>query len=155
MLPLRNFPELGGQHAPDYPTFNNNSKTSRFGTYSQASDDFLGWIANTEDFIIENYGKESGPYKLFQKFEQEKINGYEQDDFDQQKSIILGSLKACISIKPKRNNISKNPIIELLKNNTFWKILVITLSGTFALGLHFGSVKFDKEKLIFMKKIDN
>lgn len=127
--------------------FRNNSKNGQYGMYTQVSDEFLGWFANSESFIIDNYGENSGPYKLLKKVDQNKFNGYEQDDFIEQKSIILGALKACQTIPPKEFNASEHPIISLLKNPTFWTILVITLGGAFALGLHFGASKFDREKL--------
>ncbi|MFL0070873.1 hypothetical protein [Tenacibaculum maritimum] len=128
-------------------SFVNNSKNSQYGAYTQVSDEFLGWLANTDSFIIDNYGENSGPYKLLKKIDQNKLNGYEQDDFIEQKSIILGALKACKTLPPKEFKASEHPIIDLLKNKVFWTILVITLGGAFALGLHFGTSKFDREKL--------
>ena len=127
--------------------FRNNSKNGQYGMYTQVSDDFLGWFANAESFIIDNYGKDSGPYNLLTKVDQNKFNGHEEDDFIEQKSIILGALKACQTIPRKEIQVSEHPTIGLLKNKTFWTVLVITLGGAFALGLHFGASKFDKEKL--------
>ena len=128
-------------------SFANNSKNNQHGAYTQVSDEFLGWLANTESFIIDNYGEKSGPYKLLKKLDQNKFNGYEEDEFIEQRSIILGALKACKTLPPKEFKVTDHPIIDLLKNKTFWTILVILLGSAFALGLHFGSSKFDIEKL--------
>lgn len=128
-------------------SFKNNSKNREYGIYTQVSDEFLGWFANTESFIADNYGKNSGPYKLLTKVDQDKFNGYDQDDFKEQKSLILGALKACKTLPKKVIQEPEHPIIELLKNKIFWTVLVITIGGAFALGLHFGASKFDKEKL--------
>jgi hypothetical protein len=127
--------------------FHNNSKNGQYGMYTQVSDDFLGWFANAESFIVDNYGKNSGPHNLINKVDQNKFNGYEEDDFIEQKSIILGALKACQTIPRKEIQASEHPTIGLLKNKTFWTVLVITIGGAFALGIHFGASKFDKEKL--------
>lgn len=128
-------------------SFQNNSKSKSYGTYTQVSDDFLGWIASTESYIIDNYGEDSGPFRLLSKLDRNKLYGYEEDDFTEQKSIVLGSLKACRTIPKKEFKSKEHPIIELLKNKTFWTIIVITLGGAFAFGIHFGSAKFDKEKI--------
>ena len=128
--------------------FSQNSYQSDHGTYyTRASDDLLSWIASIESYVLDNYGKESGPYKLFEKFDQKKLNGYEERDFLRQKSILMGSIKSCKTVPKKLGVIAENPIIELLKNKTFWTVLVILIGASFALGIHFGNSKFDKEKL--------
>lgn len=131
-------------------TFNfaNNSYRTSHGTYSKATDDLLAWAATVEDFIRNNFGEESGAFKLYQTFDRQKLTGYEQYDFDRQLPIIIGALKACKTISPKAKNkqIDDHQIIQLIKNIYFWSVLLVVSGSAFALGLHFGSTKFDKEK---------
>jgi hypothetical protein len=79
-------------------TFANNSETSRLGTYSKASTDFLAWIAIVEDFIINHYSKNSAPYSLFKEAETKYFTGYEDWQFAAPHSKIIGALKACFRI---------------------------------------------------------
>jgi hypothetical protein len=85
-------------------TYSNNSAwhPGSNGVYGRASHDYQAWLTKVEDFIIENYGKDSPPYKQFSRFNIELINGYEEDGFEIQHSIVIGALKACQSIEPKR-----------------------------------------------------
>ncbi|WP_156126402.1 hypothetical protein [Hymenobacter sp. DG25B] len=88
-------------------SFRTNSYHSQYGSaYSRASDSLLSWIATVEDFIMNNYGEESSPFKLYQTFERNKLNGFEQDEFDKQITILIGALKACKSIPFRKKNIS-------------------------------------------------
>lgn len=128
--------------------FSENSYQSQYGErYTRASDNFLSWIANIESYILDNYGKESGPYKLFEKFNQHKLNGFNEGDFLEQKSILVGSIKACRTVPRRHQKRIEHPVIELLKNKIFWPVLVISIGSSFALGIHFGGSKFDKEKI--------
>jgi hypothetical protein len=127
--------------------FRNNSFTEPHGTYSRASDDLLSWVATVEDFIRSIYGEESASFKLYQTFDRLKLNGYEQDDFNEQMTILIGALKSCKSISPKQKVRSEDhQIISLIKNPLFWTVLAVVIGASFALGLQFGSAKFDKEK---------
>jgi hypothetical protein len=132
-------------------TFRNNSYSVSHGTYTRASDELLGWIATVEDFIHSTYGDESAAYRLYLTFKREKLNGYEQDEFEKQMNILNGALKACMNISPKpsKKQIDDNQVIQLIKNFYFWTVLVIISGGAFGFGLHFGASKFDKEKSEF------
>ncbi len=129
--------------------FNNNSYNSTNGFFfTKASDELLAWIATVEDFIISNYGEQSSAYKLYQTFNRRQLDGYYQDSFDKQMSILMGSLKACKNISPKTLQIQKEEhlVIQLIKNAYFWTVIVIAVGTAFGLGQHFGTSKFDKEK---------
>ena len=129
--------------------FNNNSYNSTNGIFfTKASDELLAWIATVEDFIISNYGEQSSAYKLYQTFNRRQLDGYYQDSFDKQMSILMGSLKACKNISPKTLQIQKEEhlVIQLIKNAYFWTVIVIAVGSAFGLGQHFGTSKFDKEK---------
>lgn len=128
--------------------FRNNSYSVSHGTYTRASDELLSWIATIEDFIHNTYGEESAAYKLYLTFDRTKLNGYEQDDFEEQIAILNGALKSCKNIVPKnkKKQIDDHLIIQLIKNIYFWTVLLVISGGAFALGLHFGISKFDKEK---------
>lgn len=132
----------------EWINFLQNSYESEFGTrYSQASDFLLSWIANIESYILNNHGKESGPYKLFEKFDQKRLNGYEERDFIAQKTILLGAIKSCKTVPRIKEVRIEHPIIELLKSKLFWTVIVFVAGASFALGIHFGNSKFDKEKI--------
>ncbi len=128
--------------------FSNNSERKEHGIYSRASDDLLGWTANVEEFIRVNYGNDSGPYKLYESFDRNRLTGYYESDYREQLKILLGALKACRQITPntKKRGKDDHPITSLLKNIYFWTAIVIISGGAFSLGLYFGSSKFDKEK---------
>lgn len=132
-------------------TFRNNSYSASHGTYTRASDDLLGWAATVEDFIRNNYGEDCAAFKLYLTFDRKKLNGYEQDEFEKQMTVLNGALKACKNIMPKTGNkkVDDHQIIQLIKNGYFWTVLLIISGGAFALGLHFGTSKFDKEKSEF------
>ena len=131
--------------------FSNNSYSVSHGNYTRASDELLGWAATVEDFIRNTYGEESAAFKLYLTFDREKLNGYKQDEFEKQMTVLNGALKACKNITPKSKNkqVDDNQIIQLIKNIYFWTVLLIISGGAFALGLHFGTSKFDKEKSEF------
>lgn len=129
--------------------FKNNSEYTQYGgPYSRASDELLGWAAQVEHFILENYGEDSGPYKLYKSFDRRYLTGFEEDKFKTQLNILLGSLKACRDIEPNKKRRSKddNVILSLIKNPLFWAVIVVLTGGAFGFGLRFGSAKFDNEK---------
>lgn len=104
--------------------FANNSYRSSEGSYlGKPSNDFLAWVATVEDFIIEHYGEDSSVFRLYGKFDDQFISGYQKKDFDRQHDNLIGSLKSCYGIAPKRNNmnISKNEILKIIfgKFHTF------------------------------------
>ncbi len=129
-------------------TFRNNSYTASHGTFSRPSSDLLSWITTVEDFIHTNYGEDSAPFKLFQTFNRKELNGYLQDDFEKQLSILIGALKACKSISPKPK-YGGNKIIKFIESwniGTTVTLIGLLISGLFTFGLYIGSAKFDKEK---------
>lgn len=95
--------------------FRNNCYSVRGEYYSKASNDLLVWIVCVEDIIMENYGENSAPYRLYQEFDRSYLDGFYQDDFDKQLSIIFSALRACkeIAPKPKSQIFEKD---ELLSN---------------------------------------
>ena len=89
------------QEAYEY-SFHNNSYTAEYGTYSRAGVKMQSWIAECEDFILSNYGKDSAPWKIFERFDITQLNGYDIDDFDKEKTTIESALAACLRITPKK-----------------------------------------------------
>tara|TARA_R110002072_G_C7788542_1_gene520665 strand:- start:62 stop:826 length:765 start_codon:yes stop_codon:yes gene_type:complete len=89
-------------------SFQNNSYISRFGTYSKAGVELQSWMAECEDFILTNYGKESAPWKIYERVDIRHLNGHEKDDFERETTKIVSALSACLRIKPK----SKKPHIS-------------------------------------------
>jgi hypothetical protein len=87
----------------DQHSFHNNSYTSEFGTFTKAGVEMQSWIAECEDFISTNYGNKSAPWKIFQRFDIRVLNGYENRDFDREKTVIISALAACLRITPKEN----------------------------------------------------
>lgn len=82
--------------------FINNNYIDKYGDkYSRASSDMQAWIAECEDYISSNYGKESAPWKVYNQFKIEALNGNYQDTFDKEKAHIISALKACLRIAPK------------------------------------------------------
>ena len=90
-------------------TFKNNSYAKyASGTYSRPTPEMQAWIAETEDFLINYYGKDSAPWRIFERFERKYLDGYSEDTFLKQKDIIVSALTACLRIQPK--NTSKKHI---------------------------------------------
>lgn len=83
-------------------SFNNNCYTSQYGgVYSMAGVELQSWIAECEDLISNNYGKESAPWKIYDRVDIRHLNGYEKNDFDREITKIVSALAACLRIKPK------------------------------------------------------
>lgn len=83
-------------------TFANNSYRSQYGVYSRASDEFLAWVATVEDFIIQNFGENSSVFRLYKKFDDRFVSGYEKDDFDRHHTKLIAALKACYTTTPTK-----------------------------------------------------
>jgi len=101
----------------DSYTFDNNCETKEHGTFGRPSSEFQSWVAEVEDFILSNYGKESSPWRVFSRFNIDSIGGNYQDAFDEGKQIIISALKACLRIPPKVsqvNKIEKNAALDNL-----------------------------------------
>jgi hypothetical protein len=84
--------------------FRNNAYTVSHGTYTRASNELLGWAATVEDFIRNNYGDDSAAFRLYQTFYKRKLNGFEEDDFNEQMANIMGDLLACKQITSRKKN---------------------------------------------------
>lgn len=82
-------------------TFANNCYRTGDGTYSRPSIDLQVWIAECEDLILTNYGKDSTQGRLFLQFNKNKLSGHYQAEFDIQIGIIIAALKVCLKIVPK------------------------------------------------------
>ena len=82
-------------------SFINNSYNSQYGTYTIAGMEMQSWIAECENFISINYGHKSAPWKIFERYDLRVLNGYEQQDLDREKTIIVSALAACLRITPK------------------------------------------------------
>lgn len=92
-------------------TFDKNSYVSRRGTgrFSRPNADFQAWIGECEDFLITEYGKDSAPWRIFERFNRRNLDGYYSDTVEREKEIIVSALKACLRIPPKSDK--KKPII--------------------------------------------
>lgn len=87
--------------------FSNNCYSDSLGTYSRASVEMQAWIAECEDFIISNYGHDSAPWRVFSRFNRDKLDGNFQDTFDKQKALIISALSSCLRISPKTDTSSQ------------------------------------------------
>ncbi|MBK8040717.1 MAG: hypothetical protein IPK22_26830 [Verrucomicrobiaceae bacterium] len=74
---------------------------SEYGLYSRPSSAMQAWIAEVEDFVISNFGRESSPWRVFGQFDRRKLDGFSQDEFGRQKEVIVSSLKACMRVQPR------------------------------------------------------
>lgn len=133
-------------------SFQNNSVRNEYGTFSKTSDELLAWIANVDHFIVENYGIDSGPYRMFVSHNKSQLSGSYQSTFERQLSIIKGALAACENINPKQkiktnSGSSSNSISVLFTNPFYWTSIAIIITGAFTLGFYFGNNRFDKEKI--------
>jgi|TARA_R110001606_G_C15317395_1_gene644291 predicted nucleotide-binding protein len=81
--------------------FTNNCYMGEHGTYSRAGVKMQSWVAECEDFILNNYGKESAPWKIFERFDIRHLNGYEKQDFERETTKLESALAACLRITPK------------------------------------------------------
>lgn len=82
-------------------TFAKNSYRVEHGTYGRPSPEMQAWIADVEDFISTNHGKDSAPWRVFERFEIRKLDGNYQDELEKQKGVISSALHACLRIQPK------------------------------------------------------
>jgi hypothetical protein len=94
-------------------TFSSNCYRSEHGVFSRPTADMQSWIAEVDDFILTNYGKESSPHKVFERFDRGNLDGNYQDTFEQEKQLIISALKACLRISPKKGTSDLNKSNEL------------------------------------------
>lgn len=124
--------------------FENNSRQAERGVFSKVSDEFLAWVAGVEHFLILNYDKESGPFKLFETLDRNSFSGDTQSSFEKQLQILRGVLLSCKDIAPnKKKRQTDNLILSLIKNPIFWTATAILIGGAFTLGFYLGNAKFD------------
>lgn len=130
-------------------SFTNNSYSSQHGTFSRASNELLSWVSKVEDFVSSNYDEKSGPYKLFETFDRNKLTGHYQREFEEHITKLNAVLKSCEAIEPNKKNTSKseNVIISLITNYLFWTVLVVAVGASYKLGYDNGNVKFEKDKI--------
>ena len=102
----------------DNYAFSKNCYTGEHGTYSKASVEMQAWIAECEDFIISIYGEESVPWKVFSRFTRDKLDGWHQDTFDEQRNIIISALSACLRISPKNSEPTKDVSSKINSKNS-------------------------------------
>lgn len=88
-------------------TFKNNSETNDNGTYGRLGSDFLSWVAEVEDFIFSSYGESSSPWKLFNRFSIDAVNGNYEDAFDENKGVIIASLQSCLRVPRRKNEVGE------------------------------------------------
>jgi len=94
------------EEAKEHTFQTNNYVISGLGNFSRPNVNMQAWIAECEDFILTNYGKDSAPWRIFERFEREKLDGYYEDEFEKQKSVIVSALASCLRILPKGKNIT-------------------------------------------------
>jgi predicted nucleotide-binding protein len=82
-------------------TFDKNCYHKSHGTYSRPNPDFQAWIAECEDFLLTNYGEDSAPWRIFQRFNRRSLDGNYSDTVEREKEIIVSALTACLRIPPK------------------------------------------------------
>jgi predicted nucleotide-binding protein len=87
--------------------FQNNCYSVSHGTFSRAGVEMQAWIADCEDFILSNYGEESAPWRVYERFNRDKLDGNYQDTFDKQKNLIVSALTSCLRINPTQNRAIK------------------------------------------------
>jgi predicted nucleotide-binding protein len=87
----------------------NNYIHSGMGVFSRPNANFQAWIAESEDFILSNYGKDSAPWRIFERFERKKLDGNYSDEVEKQKNTIVSALTSCLRIPPKAT--IKSPIV--------------------------------------------
>jgi hypothetical protein len=91
----------------------NNSSLDYGECYGKLSDDYLAWVAQVDNFILEGYGEYSAPYRLFKSANIEKVNGNYKYEFDDQYPKIIAALKACKRIKPKEYSMNYDQVFLL------------------------------------------
>jgi hypothetical protein len=104
-------------------TFENNSQHSGSDRFSKASEDFIAYVAEVEDFIISNFGIDSVPFQVFGTVNKETFTGYYQDQFESHRTRLMASLKSCMKILPKKSDTSEQYHSDLI--NLFQKFHLV------------------------------
>ncbi|MFT6338620.1 MAG: putative nucleotide-binding protein [Halioglobus sp.] len=79
-------------------TFEENSISHDYGTFSTPCVKLQSWIAECEDFLIQNYGRESTPWRIFERVKLDHFEGYEIHEFNKEKTKLLSALNSCLRI---------------------------------------------------------
>jgi len=90
---------------------NNNYLSPGLGIFSRPNPDMQAWIAECEDFILTNYGKDSAPWRIYERFNRERLDGNYEEELEREKDVIISALMACLRIpsknEPKEHIITK------------------------------------------------
>ncbi|WP_028889404.1 TIR domain-containing protein [Tenacibaculum ovolyticum] len=84
-------------------TFQTNHYNSQNGTYSRPNVNMQAWIAECEEFVLRNYGRDSAPWRIYERFEMSNLDGNYTDTFEKEKTIIVSALTSCLRITPKND----------------------------------------------------
>ncbi|MCW5519537.1 nucleotide-binding protein [Aureitalea sp. L0-47] len=96
----------------DY-TFEKCSYESYGELYSKSTPEMQAWAAECEDFILSNYGKDSSPWRIFEKFDSSRLDGNYQSTFESEMNKVISALQACLRIKPVKLSNSSQPRTNL------------------------------------------
>jgi hypothetical protein len=94
-------------------SFRTNCYRGEHGIYSRASVEMQAWIAEVEDFIISKYARDSSPWRVYERFKIESLNGNYENVFEGQKEIIISALKTCLRVTPRQMQVDANKDYEL------------------------------------------
>lgn len=89
------------KEATEYSFEKNSYLEAGLGTFSRAGVEMQSWVGECEDFIISNYGKDSAPWRIFERFDIRHLNGYYADEFELEKTKLVSALTSCLRITPK------------------------------------------------------
>lgn len=90
-------------------TFEKNSHYNFGEKYCQSTPELQAWTAECEDVIFNYYGKDSIPWKIFKKFDRNKLDGEYDYTFEEQKKIIVSALTSCLRIEPANSSKKIKP----------------------------------------------
>ena len=91
----------------DIHSFEKNNYRTNHGVYSRPTPQMLAWIAECEDVILTNFGRDSSPWRAFEQLDKVQLDGNYEDTFEKQKSFILGALMTCRRVQPLETPIKK------------------------------------------------
>jgi predicted nucleotide-binding protein len=89
-------------------TFDKNCGRSATGIYTRPSIDIQVWLADCEDFIYTNFGKDSAPGRILSDFNRRVLKGYHESDFNVEVAKIISALRICERLAPK-SELKTNP----------------------------------------------
>ena len=89
------------EEAKEHTFLKNNYYAQGLGIFSRPNADMQAWIAECEDFLLTNYGKDSAPWRIYERFERTMLDGNYEDELEKQKNVIVSALTSCLRIAPK------------------------------------------------------